>query len=473
MTSHGATGEPLPRAELRPRRRVQAVWAIPAAALVVAGWLGWEAWTARGVRVVVQLDRGWGLKPGDHVRYRGTTVGEVREVRLAPGLEGIEVDATLHTAARGLARTGSRFWVVRPQLGLARVEGIETLVGPRYLAVLPGDGEPHRSFVGLSEPPAVESIQPGDLQVIITADELGSLRRGSPVTYRHVRVGTVVSAGLSSDAGTVEARVHIEQAYAPLVRPQTRFWMRQGFEARLGLTGLSLELDSIEDLVIGGVSLATPPGPGDVVRTGHRFVLEAGPPEGWLSWQPMAVIGSDMLPPGAPRPSPMLAQMRWEQGPRWMSREKSRRGWVIQTTEGLLGPADLLLADDRAEPETVELEVAGIVLPPASEPRWTRGGLTLVPANVRGPRWPAASMRMAKEPEDCLAVSDPNQAPLPLAAARLTPDGEGWSVERSVSLDASWHGAAVVARSDGHLIGLLLVPGDARARVALLPALTQ
>jgi hypothetical protein len=35
-------------------------------------------------------------------------------------------------------------------------------------------------------------------------------------------------------------------------------------------------------------------------------------------------------------------------------------------------------------------------------------------------------------------------------------------------VDESWHGAAVVARDDGYLLGLLLVE-DGEARVALLP----
>jgi hypothetical protein len=35
-------------------------------------------------------------------------------------------------------------------------------------------------------------------------------------------------------------------------------------------------------------------------------------------------------------------------------------------------------------------------------------------------------------------------------------------------VDDRWHGAAVLARSDGFLVGLLLVE-DGRVRVALLP----
>jgi hypothetical protein len=435
-------------------------------ALLLAAWLAWQAWVERGVPITVLLDRGHNLRPGDDLRYRGITVGQVVSVRLAREVEGIVVEARLVSDADRLARAGSRFWVVRPQLGLSGVEGIETLVGPRYLAVLPGEGDRQRSFVGLSEPPVVQEMQPGDLEVIVTADELGTLRRGAPVTYRRVRVGTVVSAGLASDGGAVEARLHIEQAYAQLVRLQTRFWMHEGLEATVGLSGVSVELESLADLLVGGVAMATPPVAGEVVRTGHRFTLETQPPEDWISWQPMAAIGSSMLPPGAPRPTPLRAVIRWKQG-RIIGRERSRRGWVIQTERGLLGPAHLLRPEDGADRESVQLEIAGALLA-AGEPRWTLRGLTLLDVRLPGAPWPARLMRQPSEPEDCLAFSDPNEAPLPLAVTRMSAGDEGWAIDPAVPLDESWHGAAVVARGDGALIGLLLVTGG-ESRVALLP----
>ena len=153
--------------------------------------------------------------------------------------------------------------------------GLETLVGPRYLAVLPGDGTPRRHFIGFPEPPVVETTEPGDLEIILHASQRGGLRRGAPVTYRQIPVGIVRSVGLASDGGAVEARVHIEKPYAQLVREGTRFFSVGGFEADVGLTGVSLEVESLAALLTGGVALATPPDAGEIVRTGHRFVMDA------------------------------------------------------------------------------------------------------------------------------------------------------------------------------------------------------
>ncbi len=461
----GAGPGSVPAAVIRPRRRLSAAWLIPLAAVALAAWLGLRAWSARGVVVSVLLPQGHGLKAGDEVRYHGITVGTIRSVELAGDLE-IRVTASLGTEGRRLARQGSRFWIVRPELQLSRIAGIETLLGARYMAVLPGQGPPRRTFIGLPDPPAVESQEPGDLEIILAAVEQGNLHRGAPVTYRQVQIGTVLSVGLASDGGTVEARVHIDKAYAQLIRQRSRFWDSGGVEATVGLTGLSLKLKSLEAVLAGGIAMATPPDAGEAVRNGHRFALELSAPEDWLQWHPMAVIGSSMLPPGAALPAPLRARAGWKQG-WWITRKRSRQGWILQVPGGLLGPAYVLRPQPGAE-EKPAIEVAGTTLPADAAVVWESGGLALVGATVSGSAWPASRCRRpAAEPEDCLAVADPTATPLPLAAARLEPGGDGWLVDPALSVDESWHGAAVVARADGALVGLLLVE-DGRARVATM-----
>ena len=459
----------VPKAVLKPKRSVSLAWGLPLAAIIAAAWLGGRAWSQRGVLVTVVLADGHGLKVGDAVRYLGIAVGEVRQVTLDDQSSGIRVTAALRSEADRLARAGSRFWVVRPQLGLSRTAGLETLIGPRYLAVLPGRGAGQRHFIGLDEPPIVERRDPGDLEIILTATELGSLRRGAPVMYRQVPVGTILSVGLTSDAGGVEARVHIEKAYAQLIRGGTHFWDVGGFDATVGLGGVNIRVENLEALLAGGVALATPPDGGEPVGTGYRFALGKDPPDGWLQWQPMVVIGSSLLPSGAPLPSPRRATVAWKQG-RLISRRRHRQGWVLQTYEGLLGPADMLVPDDDAQQESSILEVAGTLVALDTLPLWSSGGLAVIEGRLMRPIWPSGRHRRATAPEECLAIGDPTAPPMPLAAARLTPaDGGGaWDVDPAVPLDESWHGAAVVARVDGYLVGVLLVEDDA-ARVALLP----
>ena len=166
--------------------------------------------------------------------------------------------------------------------------------------------------------------------------------------------------------------------------------------------------------------MATPPDAGDVVRTGHRFALAPGPPDGWVNWQPMVVVGSDLLPPGAPLPSPLRATIGWKQG-MIISRQRSRQGWVIQTDTGLLGPSDLLVPTPDADEQTAFLEVAGRVLPLVEAPLINRNGVAAIEGLLDMPSWPAARIRRGREPEDCLAVGDPTAPPLAGRDRRRTP----------------------------------------------------
>ena len=45
-----------PAAVLRPQRRLSLVWLIPAAAVVFASWLAYQAWIARGVHITIEFD---------------------------------------------------------------------------------------------------------------------------------------------------------------------------------------------------------------------------------------------------------------------------------------------------------------------------------------------------------------------------------------------------------------------------------
>ena len=450
------------------------VWLLPLAALLLTGWLIYRAWSMRGVPVRIHFDNGYGLKAGDDVRYRGISVGRVDEVTLSGDMQGVMVHARLHPASTDLARAGTRFWVVRPEFQLTRIAGLETLVGPRYLAVLPSStADPNaarqRNFVGLDSPPVVELIQPGDLEIILQAQQRGSLRPGAAVLYRQTRIGNSLSVGLNGDGSAVEARAHIQQPFVQLIRPNSKFWDAGGIRANMGLTGVTLEIDSPESLFTGGVALATPPpeqAGGDVVRTGHRFQLAAKADDEWLAWQPMVAIGSSLLPPGIVPPSPLRATIGWKQG-RWIKGQRSVQGWVLETENGLLGPADLLKPGEKADPESVALEVAGIVVPLTEAPAWERNGLALLKTNISSVRWPAAQQRIATDPEECLIISDFADAPMPLAASRLTRSGDQWLIDPAVSISHSMHGACVVARSDGKLLGMILA-NNSQPIVALL-----
>ncbi|MFT5094044.1 MAG: paraquat-inducible protein B, partial [Porticoccaceae bacterium] len=285
---------------------------------------------SEAIEIEIRFDNGDGLSIGDEVRHRGIVVGEVTSVDLNGELTGVVVRVRLLSSASRLARVGSQFWVERPTVSAVEVRGLDTLVGGRYIAVQPGvaDAELVTSFNGLAKAPPGD-LPEGGVEVVLEASQRGGLRRGVPVLYRGQRVGHVIAVALASDATTVEARVWIDAAYRELVRDNTQFWMNSGIDVSVGLDGLKLSADTLSSIIVGGVSMATPPQPGAKVSTGHRFQCAVDAEDEWLNWQARIPIGSHQLADGVPLPKPLRASLRWQERRFGFRRDKQRSGWIL------------------------------------------------------------------------------------------------------------------------------------------------
>ncbi|WP_447345880.1 MlaD family protein, partial [Pseudomonas aeruginosa] len=83
-----------------------------------------EAAMARGVEIQLSIDNADGLREGTPIRFKGLDIGKIESVELNPDLSGVLMKARLTSAGERVARSGTRFWVVRPALGLLRTENL-------------------------------------------------------------------------------------------------------------------------------------------------------------------------------------------------------------------------------------------------------------------------------------------------------------------------------------------------------------
>ncbi|MCO7595381.1 MULTISPECIES: PqiB family protein [Pseudomonas] len=250
----------MPTAKTRPASNWSAIWILPLIALVIGGWLAWQAYRDAGVEIQVRFLTGEGIVANKtEVIYKGMSVGKVKSLVLDVEGDGTGVIATveMNKAAEPHLTTGTRFWLVKPSVSLAGISGLETLVSGNYIAVSPGEGEKTKQFTALSEAPPLSDSEPG-LHLTLKADRLGSLNRDSPVFYKQIQVGRVKSYRLSEDQDTVEVKVFIEPAYANLVRKHTRFWNASGISIDADLSGVKLRSESLASIVAGGIAFATP-----------------------------------------------------------------------------------------------------------------------------------------------------------------------------------------------------------------------
>jgi hypothetical protein len=447
--------QPLPSARLVPKRRIGWVWLLPIAALVGVGVLGYQAWQQHGTTISVTFAEGHGLKPGDQLRYRGTVAGKVERLAFTDGLDAVRADVQLQPGTEDLAREGSRFWIVRPELALTGVRGLETFVGANYLAVLPGPTDAPRQyhFIGLEQAPLLDVRESGGLNIVLQAADASGLGVGSPVYFRQLRVGGVRKMALASDGSAVEVHAYVRPAFRQLIVPQTRFWKTGGLKIEAGWEGVSLELAAAQTLLQTGVSLAVPPGSHETVDPGHRFRLYEEPDETWLQWRPS--LGNGTVPANLPQPT--WAILKWTDPGYLYNTQEKRSGWVLLTGRYIIGPQTLLAAPEGAKADSAQLTLADRRLKPPAETAPAGAGLARIEADVDESPLTPVTLREATNSEDVLVVAEDKQRSMFVSAARLTQEDGFWAIDSEVPLDPAWHGAPAVAVADGAVIGLLLL----------------
>ncbi|MDZ4655976.1 MAG: MlaD family protein [Bythopirellula sp.] len=439
------------------------VWNVTALCFLVAFGLVWAGLHSGGSHIEITFTDGNGLVPGDKVRYRGIDVGEVVSVVLGDNLDKVTVTAELTAESAPLAREGTRFWIEKPDIRLGQVRGLDTLLSGRYVGVLPGPANSPRAtiFEGLADPPAsVEDLSDG-LEVVLESAQRFGLQRGSPVSYRGVDIGHVISVGLTSDSSNVVARTFIRPEYRSLIRDNTRFWSNSGIDLRFGFQGFEFDAETLATIAAGGVALATPDSLGQRVSTGHRFELTKSPRDEWLKWQPRLAIGSASLPDDFVFPQPTLAVSQGESSLAVFGHNR-RRGWLLALESGaVLGPADLL-AFDKDDERT--LEIWGATIPLVAEGVTTSGGLatrTIPGEQVKAESlWPLAKIQvdanLGQDFQQLIVTCGSDNLTMPLATDRLTAVEGRWQVDPLLPLDETWHGASVLSATEGKLLGIVL-----------------
>jgi paraquat-inducible protein B len=281
----------LPRARVTRRRWGAAViWVVPLVAALFAGYLIYDRIKQYGPEVTIRFRDGSGIRVAQTpIRYRGVQVGAVTAVGLSEDQRHVEVKARLQHSAASIAREGTRFWIVRPEVGIGNITGLSTVITGPEIQALPGTGEQRSEFVGLESAPAALELR--GLKVVVRTDSLGSLQRNSPVYYRGVEVGVVQDATLAPDATAVHVQVLIRQRYAPLVRGNSVFWNASGVSVSGGLfRGVEFKLESLRSLAAGGINFATPSNSARPAREGQVFPLHAEGKKDWLAWAPRITL---------------------------------------------------------------------------------------------------------------------------------------------------------------------------------------
>ncbi len=226
------------------------------------------------------------------IRFHGLKIGYVKSVKFENSMKSVQASCRVRPEAADLFRQGTRIWLVKPEISLSGIRNLNTIVGGSYITLRPGEGSPRREFTLLCTPPPIPVINTG-LNLVVEANGLSSIKQGSPVYYRRMKVGRVTGYELAPDSTSVWIHINICKNYTPIVTTNTRFWNVSGVRVDAGLfTGVDIKTESLEAIVAGGIAFATPEGDemGRPVNADHHFHLYEKADEDWLEWQPAISI---------------------------------------------------------------------------------------------------------------------------------------------------------------------------------------
>ncbi|WP_163930747.1 MlaD family protein [Paraferrimonas sp. SM1919] len=228
------------------------------------------------------------LTKGAAVKYLGQKIGHISELTMSADLQQLNATLALYQPyAQHFSKQGTQFYQVSAELGAAKIANLETLVSGSYIASLPGAGAEQNQFIGTLLSP---NIQPSNgLNLVLTRTSMPSLKVGSGLFFRGVKIGEVTQLQLAANAQQVEIHVNIGSQWQHLVNQSSQFWDLSGIEIDFGIfSGTKVDAGSIETLLSGGIGVVTELSNDEsaALSAGAELPMHKSPEPDWLEWQP-------------------------------------------------------------------------------------------------------------------------------------------------------------------------------------------
>jgi paraquat-inducible protein B len=216
-----------------------------------------------GIPVTLDLATGEGIKEGaTKIKYRGMEIGTINKLSISINKDAehsVTAHGFLNPQAESILREKTVFYLVKPEISIKGIRNLDTIVTGSHITFVPGGGEFKDHFqVKTGNPPQqMTQLEPGDLEIKLTAKDLGSIDVGSPILYKKINVGEITAFKLREKKDDVLLTGVIGKQYAGLVKSTSRFYNMSGVEVNASLSGVKIQTGSLETIIAGGVTFYT------------------------------------------------------------------------------------------------------------------------------------------------------------------------------------------------------------------------
>jgi paraquat-inducible protein B len=249
---------PEARAVPKKRTRLSLVWVIPIVAAAAGVWIAVTKIIEKGPEITIVFATADGLVANKtKVNYNGLDIGTLTSVKLAEDHKHVIATAAMSPKSEEFLVKDAKFWVVKPRMSGLNITGLGTLLSGNYIGVQLGESkESERHFVALETPPLTGDV-PGKIFALKTL-ELGSLGAGTPIYFRQIQAGQVVSYELDKTGEFLNVKIFVNSPYDQYVSDDTRFWQASGVDVSLTAAGLHVQTESVMSILAGGIAFETP-----------------------------------------------------------------------------------------------------------------------------------------------------------------------------------------------------------------------
>lgn len=269
--------------QIRPARqrwwhRLSPVWLVPLVALAAALGVAWQSYAGRGELITISFQNASGIEAGQTpLKFRDVTIGVVEQVNFGAGLSEVLVNVRVSKDVAPYIDDGAEFWVVRPEVSVRGVTGLDTVLSGAFIAGRwDSESSGARSrFTGLEVPPMLGGPDTAGMVVVLKLRDGNQISAGAPILYRGIEVGAVGAPRLDKDGESVLIDAFIEAPYTERLTSASRFWDASGFDVSIGASGVELDVKSLASLIEGGISFDTVVSGGDPVNPGDSFEVFA------------------------------------------------------------------------------------------------------------------------------------------------------------------------------------------------------
>jgi paraquat-inducible protein B len=235
---------------------ITSIWIVPFIAILIAGWLAYQYFSELGPEIRIVFPKNEGLQAGQsHIKYRDVPIGVVKKIELQADGEGVTVIARMDKSSADYLNDNTKFWIVKPEVGLTGVSGLETLISGTYIDMYTTKGgEFKEKFHGMSH--AFRKINDGEY-FHLSAPVGYNVRKGTPLYFKNIKVGQVEYMNISLDGTSIDFIIFIEKFYVPYVHADSKFWVASALDIDISNGRLDVNVAPLTHLLHGGVSFSS------------------------------------------------------------------------------------------------------------------------------------------------------------------------------------------------------------------------